>query len=116
MTGSQVGYTININEHIDPRDPNRTIHILLDEPITAGIDDFIQTDVEANTSVNYLFNYCQPTQKKIFQNFEDYVDETETEKQKTVASIPTINEKLSTTEEVVLAVTISSFIYLLYKI
>ena len=56
--GDSVEYQVQIQAYQDPVRPDNKIHIDLNPPIQLSVEEFFQMDLEAQTSVSMLFEYC----------------------------------------------------------
>lgn len=68
ITGSKTEYTINFRNYTDPELPYLTVHIELEEGIIADVDRFLEMYIEGNTSVNFIFEYCQVETEEIIKS------------------------------------------------
>jgi uncharacterized protein (TIGR02145 family) len=59
--GETVERVINLQNYIDPVNPNPVIVIDLDTPIVINDVQFLQMDLEAYSSANMIFEFCQGT-------------------------------------------------------
>lgn len=69
--GEVIERTINLQNYIDPLNPNHVIEINLDTPIVINNVQYLQMDLEAYTSANIIFEYCQGTPDDVVQNITD---------------------------------------------
>jgi uncharacterized protein (TIGR02145 family) len=71
MFGDSVERMINFQNYVDPLNPNPVIVIDLEEPITISADEFIKMDLEAQTDVYLLLEYCQLSSSDIVNNIDN---------------------------------------------
>jgi hypothetical protein len=68
ITGYEEQYTINFSDYVDPLLPYHTVHIDLPEPILIDINNFMQMSINANTYVNFIFEFCQVNYNAMLDN------------------------------------------------
>lgn len=76
MFGDSIERQIQPLDFEDPMNVDNKIHIEFDEPILIGPEEFLQMDLEAYTSVDMIFYYCQDDNVKMLDfaeiPFPDY--------------------------------------------